>query len=187
MTVTKKVCQACGKELTDEQLHLNPGKGRERKYCSMACYNSTRNHKVTLICDYCGKEFENYLSDQPFGHNFCSWTCFAKKMDEEGGDLSVRRRSERRRRYKRRFLDKMGGICVLCGVKGSNWDWQVIVHHFIPTAGDEEENLCSVHRSCHRTIERIVKYDEDFYYTKFLPMLRERKRLFLNKEESRLS
>lgn len=175
-----KVCLVCGKELTAEQIKLNPGKGRERKYCSMACYNSTRHSTVTINCDYCGREYTTYLSKLPYEKHYCSRSCFEKKQSNLSNDLSKRSRTRKRRRYFRQFIKKIGGNCVLCGSGGNKYNWQVIIHHLTDICGDEEENLCPIHRSCHRTIERIKKHDSYFYKNTILPMLRDRIKLFLN-------
>lgn len=175
MFTVKVICKTCGKTFDD----IKGIKSIRRKYCSLACYNSTRHKPVLLKCDFCGKEYKEYLSALPYSHHYCSRECYlTQQIQLHSGPLNIRSRTLQRRRYLHQFREQNGGFCVLCG--GNHWP--VIVHHLVATNGDEKENLCCLHRACHRVVERIAKFDKDFYTMNIIPMLKERQGRIITSE-----
>ena len=65
-------CKYCGAHLTNL-----PGK-RSKTFCSMACKNAYWNNRRSSNapvhkCEYCGKEFRSYESDN---RKYCSQKCY---------------------------------------------------------------------------------------------------------------
>jgi hypothetical protein len=150
----KRICSQCEREFWTIL-------SVRRKYCSRVCYEASRGKPILVTCDYCGREYKVWQCNLLWKHHFCSQDCYLKAKIKP---LSIHIRTSKRRQYLRELLIKYHGICALCN---SNEYGQPIMHHLISTTesgGDEEGNLCCLHRACH--IEFLGKT--------IVPLLRER-------------
>lgn len=66
----KKNCEYCG-------ISFN-AKRSSSKYCSRECQIKARTKRVTVQCDYCGKEIEKQQCHMGHKHHFCNNTCQGK-------------------------------------------------------------------------------------------------------------
>lgn len=65
----KRICIRCGAEYEPHN--------KNRRYCTQECFKETLKHRVTLTCDWCGKDYERIASKAAKGkkHHFCSVDC----------------------------------------------------------------------------------------------------------------
>ncbi len=161
----KHICKQCGKE------YWAPPSQQGRRYCSVACYSEARGGKPRpVICDGCGKKYTRHRSRLLWKRHFCSYQCYLNTVR-----IATSPPRNQRYAYFRDLIAKYHSICVWCN---SNEQWKPIMHHLIRISDggtDEEENLCCLHRGCHRAIERAYKYDEPFYLNTLVPLLKWRR------------
>lgn len=158
----KFICKQCGKEFWDSH--------HERRYCSWACYSEARGKPLLVVCDGCSKKYTTHKSRLVWKRHYCSYQCYLNTVR-----ISTSPPKSQRYAYFRNLIAKYNSICVLCK---SNEKWKPIMHHLIRKSDggtDEEENLCCLHRGCHRAVERIYQYDKPFYLDTIVPLLRKRR------------
>jgi len=83
-------CRYCGKEFG-----VLPSRKSTAKYCSRECYRL--DHRRTLVCDVCGKEFSRRKSAITKGGNYCSVACRNKGV---GDKISKTKRKIRHQKSK---------------------------------------------------------------------------------------
>lgn len=64
-------CKRCGRQFSDKP-------SAKRIYCSKACHDASQLRKVTLLCEWCGEEFQVSPSKANWERHFCSNECRRK-------------------------------------------------------------------------------------------------------------
>lgn len=73
MIKIKMICPICGKEFEAKMSEIKRGGG---KYCSVTCYQKSKETKITQTCKHCGKEFKTSPSKiKNGGGKYCSRKC----------------------------------------------------------------------------------------------------------------
>lgn len=164
------ICETCGNEFR-ERRHI------KRKYCSKACNDIGRIGKPTKKenrksetrhCLQCNKSFVEFLS-QP--RKFCCHACYAQWQSDnlsgensygwQGGAIDYRGPNWNEQADKTRARDNY--MCRHCGKFELLLGQSLDVHHIVPfrqfgieryMEANELNNLVSLCRSCHLSIER---------------------------------
>lgn len=143
----ERFCAYCGKKLPDTY------EGRIHKYCNQECYAKSKQNKVDLICDYCGKSFQKVPSLVNDNLNFCSRKCGSSyrlraRFDKDLNYSQFRKRLDSSEEYKdweNKVLTKDNNKCRICSSQEN-----LHVHHIIPIS-----NIVSLYK--------INNYDLELY------------------------
>lgn len=153
-------CAICGKQFVIQRNRIG-----KAKFCSYTCMGVAQAKPMTAkTCPTCGKVFEVWPSHERV--RYCSHECHGKDTRAErspfwqggrfpyyGGDW---------KEVRERVRARDGHRCQVCGVHESDLPYRLHVHHIIPrrefngdlVAANEELNLISLCRRCHRRAEK---------------------------------
>jgi len=170
-------CDNCG-----EEFEVRETIKEDRRYCSRKCRSSHMEEQLigqdhprwventlNFECEYCGSEYEKHesLADRT---RFCSTDCMADWQSENrGGEKSPSWKGgygnyygENWNTQRQKARKRDGFECQDCGVKESQLERELAVHHIRPLRkfesfeeANELNNLVSFCRSCHRKWEGI--------------------------------
>ncbi|WP_123538875.1 HNH endonuclease [Halosimplex salinum] len=182
-------CANCGDTYREK-----PNRVERSSFCSVECHNEFRSNnwtgekapnwkggEVTLNCEQCGDEYKLIPAEAERGSRFCSIACKATHMRESGQwrkENNPRWTGGERPKYngnwvyaRKQARERDSFECQLCGVHESEFERELDVHHIIRVADFDDpqqahtlENLVTLCRSCHITVEDIdirelVKWD----------------------------
>lgn len=166
-------CEWCGK-----QKKVSPSAVKEHNFCDRKCCRAWQGAnglvaqptRVTVACAVCGSTFERQPNQIKRNQkSFCSRECFAIGHQERmEGDKNPAWRGgfdpyygPNWDRQSRRARERDSHTCQRCGVKESDLDKLLHVHHIIPLRAFQRDfrranalsNLVSLCPSCHKFLE----------------------------------
>lgn len=168
-------CEHCG-----DKFKTKPAKADKARFCSREC--SKRSHYTEIECVNCGdtQERTKFYAER-YENSVCSDKCLSEwisnnhrgsdnpsyktaggkvgiaKVRLSIGDISWDRRA-------RQVRERDDYTCQQCGKQSDDRDLDV--HHIIPIASggtNSPENLMTLCRSCHRTVESYTEQFIDQY------------------------
>lgn len=156
-----RLCYLCKKEVARESFEKNARtcpicgkrflpKTSSQIYCSLKCKFKAQQRRVSVTCDYCGKEFfVTPTIAKATKHHFCSPSCKRKWKEERRKDV---KRFHLSKELREKVFDRWHGKCAICGKQGTYLD-PLLIHHINGNPRDNREvNLILLCKSCHSIV-----------------------------------
>lgn len=162
-SINAYICKECGKEFFS--YHKN------RIYCSIECKSNSQKDRVTLVCDYCGNEFERCNSEvkwhdlRGYKKIFCSSKCSYEYYSGENSPNWIEDRSQLKDqnksirwsknmiKWRKSVYERDNYTCQICGRYGV----ELNAHHIkqfakYPKLRFDVDNGITLCVNCHKQI-----------------------------------